>query len=155
MACRFPLLRVNKPKERRFTQLRDLLFTNCSCFSPFFLCLPALNFQLHLAGSRGFLSRKLVLLLTDGESNVNKQNTVPNAQKLKDKGVEVFVIAVGGQHMLGIEEMAKVATFPPADFLFRVEKVGHFFEVVQLAIEEVAPGKYKLLKPYVSSSCMV
>jgi hypothetical protein len=117
--------------------------------------MSAINFQLiYLAGSRGFLSRKLVLLLTDGQSNIKKENTIPNAQKLKDRGVEVFVIAVGGQHMRGIDEMAHIATFPPADFLFRVEKVGEFFEVVQLAIDEVAPGQYKILKGYTSPSCM-
>ena len=76
--------------------------------------------------------------------------TVPNAQKPNNKGVDEFVIAVGNKHITGIEEMANVASFPPADFLFRVEKVGEFLEVVNLAIKEVAPDKYKILKKYVS-----
>ncbi|CAB3993071.1 Hypothetical predicted protein [Paramuricea clavata] len=102
---------------------------------------------------RGFLSRKLVLLLTDGQSNVQKHKTLPNAQKLKDAGVEVFVIAVGGQHIRGIDEMANMATFPPKDFLLRVEKVGDFLEVVNLAIKTVAPGKYKILGDKYKSPC--
>ncbi len=106
---------------------------------------------MYIAGSRGFTSRKLVLLLTDGRSNINRHKTIPNAQKLKDNGVEVFVIAVGGKHITGIDEMAHMASYPPAKFLFRVEKVGDFFEVVKLAIKEVAPGQYKILKKYVSS----
>ena len=93
----------------------------------------------------------MVLLLTDGQSNVEKEKTIPNAEKLKDKGVEVFVIAVGNQHIRGIDEMANMATFPPAKYLLRVEKVGDFLEVVNLAIEQVAPGKYKILKKYVST----
>ena len=102
-------------------------------------------------GSRGFQSRKIVLLLTDGQSNVNPKQTIPNAQKLKDKGVEVFVIAVGGQHISGIDEMANIASFPPAKFLFRVEKVSGFLDVVNLAIKEVAPAQYKILDKYVST----
>ena len=105
----------------------------------------------YIAGSRGFKARKLVLLLTDGNSNVQRDKTIPNAQKLKDSGVDVLVIAVGDQHMTGIDEMAHVASYPPAEFLFRVEKVGDFFEVVKLAIKEVAPSQYKILKKYESS----
>lgn len=96
------------------------------------------------------MSRKLVLLLTDGHSNVENDKTIPNAQKLKDKGIEVFVIAVGGKQMSGIDEMANMATFPPATYLLRVEKVGDFLEVINLAIQQVAPHKYKILKKYVS-----
>ena len=69
---------------------------------------------------------------------------------MKENGVDVFVVAIGGQHMTGIHEMAQVATVPPENFLFRVEKVGDFFEIVKMAIEEVAPGKYKILKEYKS-----
>lgn len=109
---------------------------------------PIVNF---IAAGRGFNSRKVVLLLTDGKSNVEEDKTIPNAQKLKDRGVEVFVIAVGGQHIQGIDEMANMASFPPADYLFRVEKVGGFLEVVNLAIKQVDPAKYAILKKYVSS----
>ena len=104
----------------------------------------------YIAGGRGFNSRKVVLLLTDGLSNVDRNKTIPNGKKLKDKGVDLFVIAVGDQHISGIDEMTKVASFPPADYLFRVEKVGDFLEVVNLAIKLVAPAKYNILKKYVS-----
>ena len=63
----------------------------------------------------------------------------------------MFVIAVGDQHMRGIDEMAHVASYPPAKFLFRVEKVGGFLQAVNLAIQQVAPGEYTILKKYVSS----
>ena len=120
--------------------------TGCSrCFLYLFNYLSTYN-----TGARAFNSRKLVLLLTDGQFNVNREKTVPNAQKLKDKGVDVFVITVGNKHITGTDEMANAASYPPADFLFRVEKVGGFLEVVNLAIKEVAPDEYKILKKYVS-----
>ena len=105
----------------------------------------------HFAGGRGSGTRKVVLLLTDGQSNVKRDWTVPNAKKLKKAKAEIFVIAVGGQHILGIEEMAKVASFPPSKFLFRVKKVGDFLEIVKLAIKNVAPGIYKLIEKYKST----
>ena len=82
---------------------------------------------------------------------MESEKTIPNAQKLKDKGVELFVIAVGNRQMSGIDEMAQVASYPPAEYLLRVEKVGDFLEVVNLAIQQAAPGKYTILKKYVSS----
>ena len=63
----------------------------------------------------------------------------------------MFVIAVGGQRISGIDEMAHIASYPPADFLFRVEKVSGFLEVVNLAIKQVAPDQYKILDKYVST----
>ena len=107
--------------------------------------------QTYFVGRRSFDSRKVVLLLTDGQSNVEQAKTIPNAQKLKAKGVEVFVVAIGGKQMDGIDEMAHIASYPPADFLFRVAKVGDFLKVVNLAIKEVAPNKYKILDKQVPS----
>ena len=109
------------------------------------------QFAFHFSGSL-FGSRKVVLLLTDGHSNVHPEKTIPNANRLKAAGVEVFVIAVGGRHMTGINEMAHIASYPPKDFLFRVEKVGDFLEVVKLAIREVEPKLYEIIK-YYKSSC--
>ena len=72
-----------------------------------------------LLGRRSSASKK-VLLLTDGQSNVDETLTIPNAQKLKNIGVDIYVIAVGNSIPLkGIQEMAKVATYPPGYHVFR------------------------------------
>ncbi len=61
--------------------------------------------------------------MTDGlQSNIKKHLTVPNAQKLKNFGVEVFVVVVGNKNMPGIPEMAQVASYPPETHIFRVKK---------------------------------
>ena len=124
---------------------------NRSCFSCHSWLLADSHFAFHFSGSR-FPSRNVVLLLTDGYSYVDRGKTIPTAKRLKDAGVEVFVIAVGGKYMIGIEEMAHVASYPPKDFLFRVEKVGDFLEAVKLAIKEVEPKLYETIK-YYKSSC--
>ena len=71
-------------------------------------------------GSRSGAHRK-VFLLTDGQSNIDKAKTIPNAQMLKNIGVQIGVIAVGHHIPLeGIQEMAKVASYPAGDNVYRV-----------------------------------
>ena len=78
-------------------------------------------------------ARRKVLLLTDGQSNIDKAKTVPNAQKLKNIGVQVSVIAVGHRIPLeGIQEMAKVASYPANDNVYRVSTNGDFVYVFKI-----------------------
>ena len=80
-------------------------------------------------------ARRKVLLLTDGQSNIDKAKTVPNAQKLKNIGVQVSVIAVGHHIPLkGIQEMAKVASYSyPANYnVYRVSTNSDFVYVFKI-----------------------
>ena len=81
------------------------------------------------------------MLVTDGQSNIQKQMTVPNARILKNSGVKIYVIAVGNS-INGINEMVKVASPQPEDHIFRVKTMSGFLEVVKLILKEVSPGKY-------------
>ncbi|CAB4008107.1 Retrovirus-related Pol poly from transposon, partial [Paramuricea clavata] len=102
--------------------------------------------KLFLSGGRRF-SKLKVLLMTDGQSNIDKSLTIPNAKKLKDMGAEIFVVAVG-DHMYGIDEMAKVASYPPEKYIYRVKTNSGLLYVFELALEKVRSG-YKA-KPYAS-----
>ena len=90
------------------------------------------------------LSRRMVFLVTDGQSNVKQHLTIPNAEALKKSNVEIFVVAVG-KYIAGIQEMVRVASSPPKDYLFRVASVGGFLEVVNLAIKQVDPNLYQVV----------
>ena len=60
-----------------------------------------------LLGRRSSAGKKVVLL-TDGQSTVDKALTIPNAQKLKNIGVDIYVMAVWNSIPLeGIQEMAR------------------------------------------------
>ena len=85
--------------------------------------------------------------MTDGQSNVNQHLTVPNAEKLKNIGVEIFVVAVGNSAMPGIPEMAKVASLPPEKHVFRVESYVSGKYVFELALEKISKNKYVPIKP--------
>ena len=85
--------------------------------------------------------------MTDGQSNVKKHLTIPNAQKLKNIGVKIFVVAVGNSAMQGIPEMAKVASYPPEKHVFRVESYVSGKYVFELALEKISKKKYAAIKP--------
>ncbi|XP_068685400.1 cartilage matrix protein-like [Montipora foliosa] len=86
-------------------------------------------------------AKKVIYLVTDGQSNVHQDRTIPEAEALKKIGVEIFVVAVGS-YIQGIEEMVHVASLPPQKFVCRVENHAGFLEIVKLALKQVAPAKY-------------
>ena len=96
-----------------------------------------------LKGVRRF-ARKVVLLITDGQSTFYRHLTIPKAKELKGNGVEIYVIAVGGAFMAGIDEMVKVASWPPQKYLFRVSDLSGLVDVIKLVEKQVAPGKYNI-----------
>ena len=87
----------------------------------------------------------MVFLVADGQSNVDKSQTVPNAKKLKDDGVEIFVIGVG-YFSGGIEEIVQIASLPVEDHVLRVKDYGDVIGVVKLVIKEINPGQYAIIK---------
>ena len=72
------------------------------------------------------------LVMTDGQSNINRTQTIPEANLLKAAGVEVFVLAVGKYSTSGIQEMRDICSVPYQDHLFRVGDFKSFVDVVNL-----------------------
>ena len=100
-------------------------------------------------------ARKVVLLVTDGQSNIKRHLTIPNADKLKNMGVAIYVVSVGS-NMNGIGEMVKVAgssyrIMRPEDYLFRVRDYDAFLKITKLIVKKVS-GKYVPVIPF-STPC--
>ena len=87
---------------------------------------------------------KVAFLVTDGKSNVDPDKTIPNANLLKNTGVEIFVIAVGN-YIAGIDEIVKVASPDRKQHVFRVADMSGFLDVIKLAYDLVAPGRYQVV----------
>ena len=85
----------------------------------------------------------MVFLVTDGQSNIGRRQTVPRALALKKAGVKIFVVAVGS-YIYGIDEMVRVASYPPEDHVFRVTSLDDFLKIIDLIIQEVSPGSTPL-----------
>ena len=57
--------------------------------------------------------------MTGGQSNVDVHQTIPNARRLKNMGVEIFIVAVGNLGTRAIKEMANIASPPAEKHIFR------------------------------------
>ena len=111
---------------------------------------------LFVPGGR-FADRRTVLLITDGQSNVDDHLTVSNARILKNFGVNIYVFAVGS-YIPGIGEMVQVAgnrsSTKPDSHLFRLDDYNKLWEFSKLVVEKVAStGLYRSLSPDPSPSC--
>ena len=129
----------------------------------FFLSLPAKIpcefFELYdvtrlfsLPTGRRVRARKMVFLVTDGRSNRGSHLTIPRAQELKRSGVKIFVVAVG-EHVRGIYEMVRVASYPAKDYLFRVKKLDGFLQIIKLMVRRYSPRKYAIIKDQYTRPC--
>ena len=54
------------------------------------------------------------------------------------------MVAVGNA-ISGIDEIVKVASNPPEDNLLRVTNMREVWNLIQLTVKEVYPGKYQLV----------
>ena len=117
----------------------------------------SLSYKSHILPVLGWRAntKKVVLLVTDGQSNIKRHLTIDNADKLKNMGVQIFVVAVGS-NINGIGEMVKVAgssyrLMRPEDYLFRVRDYNGFLNVTKMVVKKVS-GKYVPVIPF-SASC--
>ena len=111
-----------------------------------------ISFLSFLKGVRP-VGRRAVLLITDGASSSNHYWTIAKAAALKQNGASIYVIAVGGAFMSGIDEMVKVASWPPQNHLFRVSDLSGWVEVIKLVVKQVAPGKYNIINRQPNKPC--
>ena len=118
----------------------------------------SLSYKSHILPVLGWRANtdKVVLLVTDGQSNRKEHLTIPNADKLKNMRVEIFVVAVGS-NIKGIGEMVKVAGssyrfMRPEDYLFRVGDYDGFLNVTKMVVEIVS-GEYVPVTPFPSRPC--
>lgn len=74
--------------------------------------------------------RKRVLIVTDGQSNVDKEKTLYRALQIKATGTQIFVIAVG-RYLRGLSEIVGLASSTDAH-LYRVRDVHGLMRVVRL-----------------------
>lgn len=75
-------------------------------------------------------SFRRILVVSDGQSNINRDETVPSAFQLKLLGIEVFVIAVG-EYLEGIQELVQMASSSDAH-MYRVMNMRGLVQIIKL-----------------------
>lgn len=82
-------------------------------------------------------ARRLVVVVTDGNSNKQSHQTVPQAIQLKGIGTRVMVIAVGNYGASGRKEMKDITCYPPGENLFFVDDFNDMYQVTFMAINSI------------------
>ena len=74
--------------------------------------------------------QNIAILVTDGFSNINRQNTIPAAKYVKQRGIALYVVSVGDQiDMTEITGMAGETNQPSANYIYALRS-SHDIESV-------------------------
>ena len=90
-------------------------------------------FQNPLASGHRQLASKLAVVITDGLSNIQRDQTVPQATLLKGIGTEVLVIAVGNLGAAGRKEICAIASKPCSETVFHLDNYRDMLEITKIA----------------------
>jgi len=77
--------------------------------------------------------------MSDGHSNINRDNTIPNAVELRHTGSVVLVCAIG-EHM-GWDELNGIASDPHDHTVFTVDSYDHLSTMLDPMRAATADGK--------------
>ena len=79
-------------------------------------------------------AHRWAFVVTDGNSNIQRDQTVPEALHLKGIGTRVIVIAVGNYGDSGRKEMKDIASYPSDANFYAVDDFTAFQDVVQTVL---------------------
>ncbi|CAH3183314.1 unnamed protein product [Porites evermanni] len=87
------------------------------------------------SGHRHFAVR-LVIVITDGGSNIQSDQTVVQATLLKKYGTEALVLPAGNYFgALERKEINSIASYPPKENVFYLHNFQYMLAVVEMAVK--------------------
>ena len=86
-------------------------------------------------------AEKVAVVVTDGKSNVEQDQTVLQARQLKRSGTRVIVIAVGSYGNAGLKEMKDIASKPSDKNVYVVDDFDALQQVVRMALSYLRDSK--------------
>ncbi|EDO50015.1 predicted protein [Nematostella vectensis] len=116
-------------RSQAIEKLNDLPYMACKTNTQLALNLAEMIFFNNTLGPLR-PGRRRILIFTDGQSNVKEQMTLYRAFRLKKRGVEIYVVAVG-KYLYGMHEIIGLAT-SSSHHLYRVRSMKDFVKIVQL-----------------------
>ena len=82
-------------------------------------------------------AHRMAVVVTDGLSNIQRDQTLPQAIQLKGIGTRVMVIAVGNYGDSGHKEMRGIASHPPGENLFFAGDFDDMYQITYMAINGI------------------
>ena len=99
----------------------------CSCFLP-----PGAREDVPWIG----------IVITDGEANVDENETIPEAERARDAGIVMFALGIGDE--VSQNELIGIANTPSSDFVFNADNfdaLPAILDQVVVAACQVSVGK--------------
>lgn len=85
--------------------------------------------------------RNTAIVITDGQSNINSQQTIPEAIKAKADGIGIYAIGIG---LTETKELQGIASTPLGDFLYTVDDFEDLHGLKDRMFESICPGNVDL-----------
>ena len=90
---------------------------------------------------------RVAVVITDGQSNVNPDQTIPAARALREDGVTVYSVGVGGR--INLVELKEIASSPENVMLLNGFDVTEFDGLRSRITADACIGKYIYIYIYI------
>ena len=84
-------------------------------------------------------AHRTAVFMSDGHSNINRDNTIPNAIQLRQTGCVVLVCAIGT--LIGWDELYGIASDPHNHTVFAVDSYDHLSTMLDPMRTATTDGK--------------
>ena len=85
-------------------------------------------------------ARNLAVVLSDGNSNINPENTFPEAAAAREDGIYIMGVVVGNK-FANMVEMEGIASIPSKENVFNVERFSDLRTIVAEISDSTCDGK--------------
>lgn len=92
----------------------------------------------------------IAVLITDGQSNIDRERTVPDAAAAKAAGIDLYVVAIGAPKMTEINSMASK---PHSKYVYSVNTAGDLSRLTRIITKETCPNPKKCDQCTFSGPC--
>ena len=83
------------------------------------------------------------IIITDGNSNINVEQTLPEAIVSRVEGIHIIVVAIGT--MVNMIELEGMASLPVDKNIFMVERISSLPNVINQVVNEIGDSKYNAI----------
>lgn len=80
----------------------------------------------------------IALFLTDGISNINSRQTVPQAQLAKEDGITIYGVGIG---LTDLRELEAIASSPKEEHVFLIDNFDQLYGLHTKIFTTICPGK--------------
>ena len=93
----------------------------------------------------------LVILITDGVSNINAQRTIPEAKRARDAEIHIYAIGIG---LSDTRELDAIASVPASENSYAVQDFDELRGLDKRIFSAICPGSLALHKDTSLSTCI-